>query len=81
MARKNFGVRLGRPPATAASKLGAPPKAPLGGAMPAPLGAAPMDGFAPGLPAAGFKKGGASGFATMPHHHDDPGYCKGGKVR
>ncbi len=71
MARKNFGVGVGRPPMTMASKMGKPPKAPMGGRMPAPMGAAPMDGFAGAVPAASFSRGGAAGFSTMAHHHDD----------
>ena len=41
MARKNFGVSVGRPPATAASKMGKPPRSKSMSA--APLGAAPSD--------------------------------------
>ena len=73
MARKNPGVRVGRPPATAASKQ---PKAPRG--MSAPVGAAPSDGFSPGIPASAFKRGGSAGYNTMPQHHDDPKLKRGG---
>lgn len=72
MARKNFGVRMGRPPATAASKLGAPPKN-----MVSPMGASPSDGFSPGLPAAAFKTGGKVGYQCMPRHHDSAGFYGG----
>ena len=81
MPRKNFGVRMGRPPATPISKMGKPPKMAGGPQMSAPMGASPMDSFSPGIPAAGFKRGGQAGYACMPQHHDDPNYCKGGKVR
>lgn len=81
MARKTFGVALGRPPKTKAARLGAPPKMGSPGPMSAPPGASPMDSFAPGLPASGFKRGGEAGFARMPHHHDDPAFAKGSKVR
>jgi hypothetical protein len=81
MSRRNFGVRMGRPPATPAMKMGAPARSPTGGRMPSPEGAAPSDGFAPGIPASGFKTGGQAGYACMPRHHDDPAFCGGGKVR
>jgi hypothetical protein len=67
MARKNPGVRFGRPPATAASKM------PKGG-----RGAAPSESFSPGIPASGFKRGGSAGYSTMPQHHDDPKLKRGG---
>jgi hypothetical protein len=45
------------------------------------MGAAPSAGFAPGIPASGFKRGGMAGYSCMPAHHDDPKFkCKGGKV-
>lgn len=69
MARKNFGVSVGRPPATPAAKLGAPPRSKLRAA--APMGAAPSDGFSPAVPAAAFKTGGKVGYQCMPRHHDD----------
>lgn len=76
--RKNVGVRMGRPPMTAAARMPAPHKPKMAtGAGPSmnssvPMGAAPSDGFAPGLPAAGFSRGGRAGYGAMPHHHDDP---------
>ena len=70
MARKKFGVSVGRPPATAASKMGKPPRSKSMSA--APLGAAPSDGFSPAIPAAAFKAGGkVDGYACVPRHHDD----------
>jgi hypothetical protein len=83
MPRKNFGVRLGRPPATAASRMGPPPMSPLAGQrMPAPAGVAPSGGFAPGIPASGFNKGGkVHGFSRMPKWHDDPAFGCGGPVK
>jgi len=66
MARpSNFGVRgVGRPKATAASKMGGDLRTPFRSA--APVGASPSDGFAPGIPAAAFKRGGKVSY------HDDP---------
>jgi len=77
MARKNFGVGIGRPPATPASKMGAPPKAK--GLSAAPMGAAPSDGFSARIPAAAFKSGGKVGYGCMPRHHDDSSFYKKGK--
>lgn len=67
MARKNPGVRFGRPPATAASKM------PKSG-----RGVAPSDNFSPGIPASGFKCGGSVGYRTMPQYHDDAKLTRGG---
>tara|TARA_R110000868_G_scaffold11753_1_gene57468 strand:+ start:848 stop:1009 length:162 start_codon:yes stop_codon:yes gene_type:complete len=46
--------------------------------MSAPVGAAPSDGFSPGIPASAFKRGGSAGYSTMPQHHDDPKLKRGG---
>ena len=73
MARKNPGVRFGRPPATAASKMPAPKRG-----MAAPMGAAPSDGFSPGIPAVGFSHGGSAGYSMLPQDHDDPRLRRGG---
>jgi hypothetical protein len=48
----------------------------------APTAPSPMQSFAPGIPAAGFNRGGSvNGYSCMPKHHDDPAFCSGGKVR
>ena len=79
--RKNFGVRLGRPTSPAANRMPAPPKM-TAELLSGPMGASPMDSFAPGIPAAAFKRGGGvGGYSTMPKHHDDPAFCSGGKVK
>lgn len=74
MARKNFGVSVGRPPAPPAAKMGKPPR----GRSAAPMGAAPSDGFRPSIPAAAFKSGGkVSGYSCVPRHHDDAKFYGG----
>ena len=75
MARKNFGVGIGRPPAPPAAKMGKPMRAK--GMSAAPMGAAPSDGFRPALPAAAFKTGGKVGYQCMPRHHDTAGFYGG----
>lgn len=75
MARKNFGVSVGRPRATPASKMGAAPRSKMMSS--APMGASPSDGFAPGIPAAAFKTGGKVGYQCMPRHHDSKGFYGG----
>lgn len=73
MARKNFGVSVGRPPAPPAAKMGKPVR----GRSAAPMGAAPSDGFKPSIPAAAFKSGGKVGYQCMPRHHDDAKFYPG----
>ena len=92
-SRKNPFVAMGRPRGGSMHppKAPKPPKAPSMGktglpALPSAgvgsLGAGPMDNFSPQMPASGFRRGGGvHGHKTMPQHHEDPNYCKGGRVR
>lgn len=65
MARRNFGVALGRPKMPAIAKMSKTAK----------LGATPMESFKPSIPAAAFKSGGKVSY------HDDPKMCGGGRTR
>lgn len=89
--RRNPFVKMGRP---AGGGFGAPARKPRGSGAPGlampppggPLGApgapGPTAGFNPAIPSSAFKKGGAvNGHTLMPHYHDDPNYCKGGKTK
>lgn len=95
-SRKNPFVAMGRPKggsmhAPHAIKAPKAPKPPSskGGGLPAmppsgvgALGAGPMDSFSPQMPASGFRRGGGvHGHKLMPQFHEDPNYCKGGRVR
>ena len=43
------------------------------------VGASPMQGFSPSVPAASFRRGGGvNGHKTMPSYHEDPNFKKGG---
>lgn len=89
--RKNPFVKMGRPPHVTGGHSMKAPKAPkMGNAATGPsLGAnalgsspGPMDGFTPSVPGASFRRGGGvRGYRQMAQHHDDPNYCKGGRVR
>ena len=63
MARKNFGVGIGRPKIPAIAKM---PKVQQ-------ASASPMDAFKPTVPASAFKQGGKVSY------HDDPNMCSGGR--
>lgn len=69
MAR-NPGTRVGRPPKMTMPKMA---KLPSGEKQ----GRSPMDGFDSAIPGQAYQ-GPAS---SMPQWHQDPAYCRGGKVR
>lgn len=69
MAR-NPGTRIGRPPMM---KMPARPKMPSGEKQ----GRGPTDGYDSAIPGQAYQRPASS----MPQWHEDPAYCRGGKVR